>query len=95
MALNEVASFTVDKSVCYLSIRESKYLGNKLFLQLVVQYPFVAKTLRDAYTDKEHQTHCCAMMMQNQGVGYDDLNSILKDPKNIEFIVGEIISINL
>lgn len=67
MALNEVAVFTIDKS-------------------LVLEYPFVSKTLRDAYAPKEHvKTHCCGMMLQNQGVGYEDLNKFLKDPMDIEF----------
>lgn len=54
-----------------------------------MQYPFVSKTLRDIYKPKnERQTHCCAMTLQNQGVGYDDLNELLKNPTNLEFTMG-------
>ncbi|XP_018566570.2 AH receptor-interacting protein [Anoplophora glabripennis] len=67
MAVNEVAQFTVDKS-------------------LVIQYPFVSKTLRDLHRPKgERKTHCCAMTLQNEGVGYDDLNEFLKRPTDLEF----------
>ncbi|XP_019870940.1 AH receptor-interacting protein [Aethina tumida] len=69
MALNEVAQFTVDKS-------------------LVVQYPFVAKTLRDIHRPEGcRTTHHCAMSLQNQGVGYDDLNAFLSKPSNLEFTI--------
>ncbi|KAJ8925097.1 hypothetical protein NQ315_001278 [Exocentrus adspersus] len=67
MAVNEVAQFTVDKS-------------------LVMQYPFVSKTLRDLHRPKsERKSHCCAMTLQNEGVGYDDLNQFLKHPTDLEF----------
>ncbi|CAH0545656.1 unnamed protein product [Brassicogethes aeneus] len=67
MALNEVASFTVDKS-------------------LVIQYPFVSKALRDINKPPEEKhVHQCAMTLQAQGVGYDDLNDFLKRPTNLEF----------
>ncbi|KAJ8930913.1 hypothetical protein NQ314_016237 [Rhamnusium bicolor] len=67
MSVNEVAQFTVDKS-------------------LVMQYPFVSKTLRDIHRPKgERKSHCCAMTLQNEGVGYNDLNDFLKNPTNLEF----------
>lgn len=71
MALNEVASFVVDKS-------------------LVQSYPFVAKTLRDVRDPKKkenHKSHCCAATFENHGVGYDDLNSLIKNPTDLEFIL--------
>nr|CAI5859102.1 unnamed protein product [Callosobruchus analis] len=75
MALNEVASFTVDKS-------------------LVLEYPFVSKTLRDHHKPEEERkkNHCCAMTLQNEGVGYDDLNDLLKRPTDLEFII-EVVKI--
>lgn len=89
MALNEVAEFTVDKSVrqhyyivCYFIVLK--------YFQLVIQYPFVSKTIRDAYKPKsERRTHCCAMTLQNEGVGYDDLNELWKNPCDLQFIIGK------
>ncbi|KAJ1522097.1 hypothetical protein ONE63_002408 [Megalurothrips usitatus] len=69
MSLNEVASFTVDKS-------------------LVLQYPFVSKALRDMgkpASAKRH--HCCGVTLQNEGLGYEDLNKLVKDPCELEFII--------
>lgn len=69
MALNEVASFTVDSS-------------------LLQSYPFVSKTLRDVNNpDKQKRAHCCAATLQTDGVGYDDLNMLIKSPCDLEFII--------
>nr|XP_023024495.1 AH receptor-interacting protein [Leptinotarsa decemlineata] len=55
---------------------------------LVIQYPFVAKTLRDLNKPKEQRnTHCCAMTLQNEGIGYNDLNDFLKNPSDLEFTI--------
>jgi AH receptor-interacting protein len=75
MALNEVAKFTVDKS-------------------LVLQYPFVSKTIRDAARPQEERKHCCGMTIQNEGIGYKDLDDIFTKPCDLEFIL-ELISIEL
>lgn len=56
-----------------------------------MQYPFVSKTLRDLNRPKsERKSHCCAMTLQNEGVGYDDLNDFLKCPSDLEFTMGSI-----
>ncbi|KAL0272237.1 UNVERIFIED_CONTAM: hypothetical protein PYX00_005294 [Menopon gallinae] len=69
MALNEIASFTVDSS-------------------LLQSYPFVSKTLRDANNpNKPTRSHCCAATLQKDGVGYDDLNMLIKNPCDLEFII--------
>ncbi|XP_069703737.1 AH receptor-interacting protein [Periplaneta americana] len=70
MALHEVASFTVDKS-------------------LVSGYPFISKTWREAGKPKEkqHRSHCCGVTLQNEGIGYDDLNQLIKQPCDLEFIL--------
>jgi len=74
MALNEVAQFTVDKS-------------------LVVQYPFVSKTLRDMHKPPdERQKHTCAMTLQSEGIGYDDLNELIKHPQDLELTM-EIVKV--
>ncbi|KAK4872550.1 hypothetical protein RN001_014579 [Aquatica leii] len=55
---------------------------------LVMQYPFVSKTLRDAQVPAEHRKgHCCAMTLQQAGIGYDDLNNLMKDPCDLEFTI--------
>lgn len=56
---------------------------------MVTQYPFVSKTLRDAtkpYEQRQH--HCCGAVLQNEGVGYKDLNEMIKNPTNLEFTIG-------
>ncbi|XP_059480058.1 AH receptor-interacting protein [Neocloeon triangulifer] len=74
MSLNEVAQFTVDKS-------------------LVASYPFVSKTLRDSYKPKEHRNHhCCGVSLQTEGIGYDDLNFLMKEPCDLEYTM-ELLSV--
>uniref|UniRef100_W8B8P9 AH receptor-interacting protein n=1 Tax=Ceratitis capitata TaxID=7213 RepID=W8B8P9_CERCA len=73
MALNEVAKFTVHKS-------------------LVTQYPFISKTLRDVSKKVEERRHCCGMTLQNEGIGYKDLDELLANPSDLEFII-ELLSI--
>lgn len=68
MALNEVAKFTVDKS-------------------LVVSYPFVSKTLRDAGKPNKQRMHCCGTALQTEGIGYEDLNKLIKEPCDLEFVI--------
>lgn len=61
-------------------------------------YPLVAKTLRDNFLPKKaghehkegkHKAHMCGMMaMQAEGgLGYDDLNQLMKGPEDLEFII--------
>ena len=72
-------------------------------------YPVVAKTLREAFDkydkdgnpkkegEKKTHHHSCGMMaMQMEGglMGYDDLNELTKEPKELEFII-ELLSIEL
>lgn len=68
MAINEVAKFTVDRS-------------------LVVSYPFVSKTLRDAGKPNAKRMHCCGTALQAEGIGYEDLNRLIKEPRDLEFII--------
>lgn len=75
MALNEVAKFTVDKS-------------------LVQQYPFISKTIRDSHKAPEHRKHCCGMTLQNEGLGYPELDDLFKNPGDLEFII-DLISVEL
>nr|CAG4641029.1 EOG090X09NR [Eulimnadia texana] len=69
MALNEVAEFRIHKSLC-------------------LPYPIVAKTLRESYwgkkTDHVHTHHCCGGLAM-QKLGYEDLDELLKEPKDLLF----------
>ena len=81
MWLNEVSKFSVTKKILY-------------------DYPVAAKQLREYYkscsasncSHKEHtneqrqRTHCCGYNMIEHGVGYDDLDDLLKNPKDLDFI---------
>jgi len=77
MRIGEVASFTTKRVFTH-------------------SYPLVAKTLRDNYLPKkeghdhkkEHKAHMCGMMaMQAEGgLGYDDLNQLMKGPEDLEFV---------
>lgn len=77
MRIGEVASFVTKRT----------YTHN---------YPIVAKTLRDnflpkpkGHDHKPHKAHMCGMMaMQAEGgLGYDDLNQLMKAPEDLEFIL--------
>ncbi|XP_060811489.1 aryl-hydrocarbon-interacting protein-like 1 [Bombus pascuorum] len=70
MALNEVASFRIDKS-------------------LVAAYPFVSKTLREVAKPQSQKRnyHCCGIALQNDGIGYNDLNELIKCPQDLEFTI--------
>ncbi|KAF4528766.1 hypothetical protein B566_EDAN016953 [Ephemera danica] len=55
---------------------------------LVVSYPFVSKTLRESIKPKEHRNHhCCGVTIQHEGIGYDDLNILLKESCDLEFTI--------
>ena len=84
MRVGEVSSFTTKR--CYTH-----------------SYPIVAKTLRDnflpkpeGHDHKQHKasSHMCGMMaMQAEGgLGYDDLNLLMKQPEDLEFIM-ELLSV--
>ncbi len=75
MALNEVARFTVDKS-------------------LVQNYPFVSKTIRDSHKCPDERRHCCGMTLQNEGIGYAELDELLHCPTDLIFTF-EVLSIEL
>ncbi|CAB4063890.1 AIP [Lepeophtheirus salmonis] len=68
MRIGEISSFTVDKRATY-------------------NYPVVAKTLRDSFIPgnkkKEARGHTCSMMTMSVegGLGYDDLNQLIKKKK--------------
>ncbi|KAH9502844.1 hypothetical protein Btru_074609 [Bulinus truncatus] len=60
-------------------------------------YPVVAKSLRDIFkgNSHEHKSHCCGMMaLSEQGMGYTDLDELLKSPQPLIFIL-ELIKLEL
>jgi len=60
-------------------------------------YPAVAKTLREFHKGKEHgdehnhqkRSACCAgsMLQSAEGLGHEDLNSLMKDPQPLIFVL--------
>lgn len=57
----------------------------------MVQYPFVSKTIRDVTKpNMERRAHCCAMTLQNEGIGYNDLDELWKNPCDLKFIMGKL-----
>lgn len=67
----------------------AKFRCDKSLLQ---QYPFVSKTIRDSMKSSEHRKHCCGMTLQNEGIGYKDLDEIFGCPQDLEFVL-EVLSI--
>ncbi|KAK7791858.1 hypothetical protein R5R35_000906 [Gryllus longicercus] len=65
----------------------------KVDKSLVSGYPFVSKTLRDVgKPENQRQHHCCGLTLQNEGIGYADLNQLIKEPCDLEFII-ELVSV--
>lgn len=63
-------------------------------LQLVSQYPFISKALRDIGKKVEERRHCCGMTLQNEGLGYKDLDDLVSNPVDLEFTI-ELFSIEM
>ncbi|XP_017882338.1 AH receptor-interacting protein [Ceratina calcarata] len=63
---------------------------------LVTAYPFVSKTLRDIGKPQSEKRshHCCGVTLQNEGIGYDDLNELIKYPQDLEFTI-ELVNVIL
>lgn len=65
-------------------------------------FPIAAKQLRDYYSkicenkdhkSESHRHHCCGFNIMEHGVGYEDLDKLLKSPKNLDFIF-EIVKVD-
>ncbi|XP_043484597.1 aryl-hydrocarbon-interacting protein-like 1 [Leptopilina heterotoma] len=54
---------------------------------LVTSYPFISKTLREVGKPGKRNHHCCGVTLQNEGIGYDDLNELIKNPQDLEFTI--------
>lgn len=57
-------------------------------------YPFIAKTLRDARKPHTERKHCCGMTLQNEGMGYKDLDKLFSNPCDLEFTI-ELLEVEL
>ncbi|CAH2048727.1 unnamed protein product, partial [Iphiclides podalirius] len=54
--------------------------------ELVYSYPFVSKTLREL--GQEHKVkHTCTMTLHTEGIGYSDLDELISNPCDLEFIL--------
>ncbi|XP_075155896.1 AH receptor-interacting protein [Haematobia irritans] len=62
--------------------------------KLVAQYPFISKTLRDVGKKVEERRHCCGMTLQNEGLGYKDLDDLLSNPTDLIFTI-DLLSIEM
>lgn len=55
---------------------------------LTSPYPFVSKMLRDARKPcHEKRSHFCGATLHSEGVGYEDLNQLITNPRDLEFIM--------
>ncbi|XP_026828857.1 protein pelota isoform X3 [Ooceraea biroi] len=61
----------------------------KVHKSLVTTYPFVSKTLREAGKPQSEKRshHCCGVTLQNEGIGYADLNELIRNPQDLEFTI--------
>ncbi|CAG9102901.1 unnamed protein product [Plutella xylostella] len=55
--------------------------------ELVFSYPFVSKTLRDLGKKNHTVKHSCTMTLQTEGIGYPDLDELMKNPCDLEFVI--------
>ncbi|XP_050684545.1 AH receptor-interacting protein isoform X1 [Leptidea sinapis] len=55
--------------------------------ELVYSYPFVSKTLRELGQEQHRIKHTCTMTLQTEGIGYTDLDELISNPCNLEFII--------
>lgn len=72
---------------------------------LLFDYPVAAKQLREYYQsiaaeacghkhEPQQRQHCCGYNVMEHGVGYADLDKLIKEPKDLEFIF-ELIRVEL
>ncbi|XP_069135349.1 AH receptor-interacting protein-like [Argopecten irradians] len=75
---------------CLVTMREKEVAEFTVSTAHAASYPLVAKSLRDIFekgSAKSQSTkHCCGMMaMSEEGVGYPDLNELMKKPQPLIF----------
>lgn len=52
----------------------------------------MSKTIRDSYKCPDERKHCCGMTLQNEGIGYDDLDELFRNPCDMIFTL-EVLAI--
>lgn len=72
-----------------LSCSQHILLDSILYSQLVFSYPFISKTLRELGQDPHKVKHSCTMTLHTEGLGHADLDHLMKNPCDLEFIIGE------
>mgnify|MGYP001796650128 CR=1 FL=1 len=81
-------------SIAPLNLRITLLSHCRYILQLTGIYPMVSKSLREIFIGKPANApsgHCCAMTaLGDQGLGYEDLNKLMREPQALEFILGEL-----
>ncbi|XP_033748310.1 AH receptor-interacting protein-like isoform X2 [Pecten maximus] len=75
---------------CLVTMREKEVAEFTVSTAHAASYPLVAKSLRDIFEKNGAHTqstkHCCGMMaMSEEGVGYPDLNELMKKPQPLIF----------
>ncbi|KOB76056.1 Peptidylprolyl isomerase, partial [Operophtera brumata] len=61
----------------------------KVKQNLVFSYPFVSKTLRELGQDRNKIKHTCTASLHTEGIGYPDLDELIRKPCDLEFIIVE------
>ncbi|XP_063825728.1 AH receptor-interacting protein [Ostrinia nubilalis] len=55
--------------------------------EMVFSYPFVSKTLRELGQETGKVKHSCTMTLQTEGIGYADLDDLMNNPCDLEFVI--------
>lgn len=50
----------------------------------------MSKTIRDTYKNPNERKHCCGMTLQNEGIGYDDLDELFRTPCDLIFTLENL-----
>ncbi|KAF9423898.1 hypothetical protein HW555_000956 [Spodoptera exigua] len=59
----------------------------KVQKELVFSYPFISKTLRELGQEQHKIKHSCTMTLHTEGLGHPDLDDLMKNPCDLEFII--------
>ncbi|CAH0585568.1 unnamed protein product [Chrysodeixis includens] len=55
--------------------------------EVVFSYPYISKTLRELGQDSHKIKHSCTMTLHTEGLGFKDLDELMKNPCDLEFII--------
>ncbi|KAI0225055.1 Aryl-hydrocarbon-interacting protein-like 1 [Lamellibrachia satsuma] len=80
---------------CIKSMKVHEVASFKVHPTLLGAYPMVAKSLRDIHHGKHSShNHCCGMTLKEHGLGYEDLDKLMKNPQPLEFIL-ELLTVEI